>query len=222
MLYSPRYRFLFVHIPKTGGTSVRAALKPLLYRDPWYWLMWGPQRLSHLTGHRTVTKLPRHARIVAAREMLPWEIFSALLKFSVVRNPWDMQVSSYFHLQKEHPEVLTGIDTFEAFVFHKLDPHRAPCPLLDISGTPQVDYLRDMDGRLLVDEVIRFESLEADTQRVFARLGLKALARLPHKRKGERRRDYRTYYSDAAAQRVADWYASDLEAFHYRFTEPEA
>lgn len=219
VLYSPRYKFLFVHIPKTGGTSVRAALKPLLYRDPWYWLMWFPQRLSHLTGHRTVTKFPRHARIIAAKEMLPWEIFSSLHKFSVVRNPWDMQVSSYFHLQREHPEVLSGLKDFEAFVFHKLDAERDPCPLLDISGTPQVEYLRDMDGRLLVDEVIRFETLETDTMRVFARLG-RGKTPLPHKRKGERQRDYRSYYSDRVAAHVASWYKADLEAFDYRFDDP--
>lgn len=218
MLYSPRFKFLFVHIPKTGGTSVRAALKPILYRDPWYWLMWFPQRLSHATGHRTVTKFPRHARIIAAREMLPYEIFSGLLKFSVVRNPWDMQVSSYFHLQREHPEVLQGLESFSAFVAHKLDTSRAPCPLLDISGTPQVGYLRDMEGKLLVDELIRFETLQEDCGRVFAKLGLKA-SRFPHKRKGKRDADFRRYYDDATAERVANWYAEDIRAFGYRFDQ---
>lgn len=181
--------------------------------------MWFPQRLSHLSGHRTVTKFPRHARLIAAKEMLPWEVFSQLLKFSVIRNPWDMQVSSYFHLQKEHPEVLHGISNFSEFVAYKLNPERKPCPLLDISGTPQVDYLRDLDGTLLINELIRFESLEGDVRRVFDRLGFGNL-RLPHKRKGARKRDYRTYYDAATAQLVADFYAKDIAAFEYRFDNP--
>ena len=37
MLLSIKYNFLFVHIAKTGGTSVRAALQPLRWRDPWYY-----------------------------------------------------------------------------------------------------------------------------------------------------------------------------------------
>jgi hypothetical protein len=220
VLYSPRFKFLFVHIPKTGGTSIRAALKPLLYRDPWYWLMWGPQRLSHLTGHRTATKFPRHAKIIAAKEMLPAEIWATLFRFSVVRNPWDMQVSSFHHLHKEHPDLVKDLKDFKDFVRHKLDPDRAPSPLLDISGTPQMEYLCDLQGNLLVDDLIRFENLHDDYERVVKRIGLKRAPVLPHKRKGNRKSDYRSYYDDATAALVADWYTADLRAFGYRF-DPE-
>ena len=71
MLVSSRFQFLFVHIAKTGGTSVRAALSRLRWRDPLYYLSWPCHRLSHLTGHRLATKIPRHAKIIAAKEMLP-------------------------------------------------------------------------------------------------------------------------------------------------------
>lgn len=217
MLYSPHFRFLFVHIPKTGGTSIRSALKPLLWRDPWYWLMWMPQRLSHLSGHRTVTKFPRHAKVIAAREMLPPEVFAGLTVFSVVRNPWDMQVSSYHHLQKEHPEVMVGLDDFTAFVRHKLDPDRPPSPHLDVSATPQVEYLCDLHGELLVDELIRFENLVEDYARVMQVIGLKAAPPLPHKRKGKRAPDYHRYYDEATAALVAERYSPDLKAFGYTF-----
>lgn len=217
VLYSPHFKFLFVHIPKTGGTSLRAALKPLLYQDPWYYLMWYPQRLSHWTGHRTVTKFPRHAKIIAAREMIPHEIFTGLYKFSVVRNPWDMQVSSFHHLHKEHPEAVEGLSGFRDFVRYKLDPDRPPNPHLDVSGTPQMEFLCDMHGNLLVDDVVRFESLHEDYERVVQRIGLKRPPKLPHKRKGSRKADYRTYYDDETAALVADWYAPDLKAFGYEF-----
>ena len=61
MLLSPKHRFLFVHIAKTGGTSVRAALQGRRWADPWYWPMFLCSRFSHLSGHRIATKLPRHA-----------------------------------------------------------------------------------------------------------------------------------------------------------------
>ena len=71
MLLSVRRRFLFVHIAKTGGTSVRAALQQGRWAEPWYWPMFLCSRFSHLSGHRIATKLPRHAKVVAAKELLP-------------------------------------------------------------------------------------------------------------------------------------------------------
>ena len=69
MLLYVRRRFLFVHIAKTGGTSVRAALQRGRWADPWYWPMFLCSRFSHLSGHRIATKLPRHAKVVAAKEL---------------------------------------------------------------------------------------------------------------------------------------------------------
>lgn len=89
MVLSVRYNFLFVHIAKTAGTSVRASLRRLQRRDPLYLLQFLCSRISHATGHRLACKLPRHARIIAAKEMLPVEFFDGLFKFSFVRNPWD-------------------------------------------------------------------------------------------------------------------------------------
>ena len=194
-------------------------MKPLLYRDPLYYLMWFPQRLSSWTGHRTVTKFPRHAKIIAAKEMLPPDVFENLYKFTVVRNPWDMQVSSFYHLHKEHPRVVKGLDDFKAFVRYKMDQERPICPPLDISATPQMDYLCDLRGKSLVDDLVRFETLNKDFDRVCRKIGLNRPRKLPHKRKGAREKDYRTYYDDATAALVAERYAADIEAFGYRFDQ---
>ena len=217
VLYSPHFKFLFVHIPKTGGTSLRAALKSLLYKDPWYYLMWYPQRLSHWTGHRTVTKFPRHSKIIAAQEMLPPEIFDNLFKFSVVRNPWDMQVSSFHHLHKEHPEAVVGLSEFKDFVRYKMDPARPSNMHLDVSGTAQMDFLCDLHGNVLIDDFVRFEHLQDDYVRVAKKIGLKHPPDLPHKRKGKRKADYREYYDDESRAIVADRYKADIEHFKYEF-----
>ena len=107
MLLSHRYNFLFVHIAKTGGTSVRDALDRLRWQDPKYYPMWLCSRLSALFNHELACKLPRHAKAIAAQEMLPRELYQRLFKFAFVRNPWDLQVSSYHHLQRERPQLLT-------------------------------------------------------------------------------------------------------------------
>jgi hypothetical protein len=216
MLLSLRYRFLFVHIAKTGGTSVRAALQALRWRDPWYYPMWVCSKISGISGHRLGTKFPRHSRIVAAKEMLPADFFDGLFKFAFVRNPWDLQVSSYHHLRRERPH-LVGERDFGAFLRHKFDPERPYQYHIDTSLQWQSDYLVDLHGRVLVDFMGRYERLEADFHEACGRIGIAPPA-LPHRRQAaDRQSDYRAYYTDEAAELVARHFARDIDVLGYRF-----
>lgn len=220
MLLSMKHRFLFVHIAKTGGTSVRAALERLRWQDPWYYAMFLCSRLSHLSGHRIATKLPRHAKVVAAKELLPREYFDALFKFAFVRNPWDLQVSSFHHIRRERPHYLGGHETFEAFLRWKLDPERPYQYHVDTSITRQTDYLIDLDGRIVVDFIGRYEQLHQDFATACGRIGIPAPA-LPHARQAkDRKHDYRSYYSDETAELIARHFARDIQLLDYRF-DPE-
>ncbi|MTW20852.1 sulfotransferase family 2 domain-containing protein [Allochromatium palmeri] len=217
MLLSPKYRFLFVHIAKTGGTSVRAALEGLRWRDPWYYPMFLCSRFSHLSGHRIATKLPRHAKVVAAKELLPRAYFDSLFKFAFVRNPWDLQVSSFHHIRRERPQYLGGHETFEGFLRWKLDPERPYQYHIDTSITLQTDYLIDLGGAVVVDFIGRYEHLHADFATVCERIGIRTPA-LPHERQArDRTRDYRSYYSDETAELVARQFARDIQMLDYRF-----
>ncbi|HHL45924.1 MAG TPA: sulfotransferase [Gammaproteobacteria bacterium] len=216
MLLSNRYNFLFVHIAKTGGTSVRAALEPLRWRDPLYIPQFICSRLSHLTGHRIGSKFPRHARIIAAREMLPQELFDRLFKFAFVRNPWDLQVSSYHHIRRERPHLMEGIDDFPSFIRWKLDPERPYQYHIDTSIQLQSDYLIDLHGNLLTDFIGKYENLQQDFDEVCRRIGI-APRQLPHKRQATDRNDYRKYYDDNHAEMVANHFKTDIELFGYRF-----
>ncbi len=219
MLLSVRHRFLFVHIAKTGGTSVRAALAPLRRRDPWYLPQFLCSRLSHLAGHRIGTKLPRHAKAILALEMLPRDFYQSLFKFAFVRNPWDLQVSSFHHIRRERPHLMAGHDDFESFLRWKLDPERPWQYHIDTSITLQSDYLVDLHGRVIVDFIGHYERLAEDFATVCQRIGRPGL-RLPHRRKAGDRKDYRSYYSEETAEMVARHFAADIELFGYRF-DPE-
>lgn len=216
MLLSLKYNFLFVHIAKTGGTSVRAALAPLRWRDPLYWPAFLCSRLSHLTGHRIASKLPRHAKVIAAKEMLPHEVFEKLFKFAFVRNPWDLQVSSWHHIRRERPHLLKGIEDFSTFIRWKLDPERPYQYHIDTSIELQSDYLKDLSGRIIVDFIGRYENLQEDFNQVCRTIGI-APKQLPHKRQAKDRSDYRKYYTDEIAELVARHFKPDIEAFGYTF-----
>jgi hypothetical protein len=217
MLLSPRHRFLFVHIAKTGGTSVRAALQSQRWRDPWSLPIFLCNRISHLSGHRLAVKLPRHAKVIAARELLPRETFESLFKFAFVRNPWDLQVSSYHHIRRERPHYLGGHEDFAGFLRWKLDPERPYQYHVDTSIERQTDYLIDLDGRIIVDFIGRYEQLTDDFATACRRIGIPAKP-LPHRRQAsDRRHDYRAYYDDGTAELVARHFARDIERLGYRF-----
>jgi len=221
MLLSYRYQFLFVHIAKTGGTSIRRALRPYRWGWPYTPALAICSLFSQMTRPRHVlgVKFPRHAKAIAAQEMLPREFYDSLFKFTVVRNPWDLQVSSYHHLCREHPGIVQGLPDFASFLRHKLDSERGYHFLLDISQERQWRYICDIDGHRIVDYVGHYESLRQDYQHICEHIGVNAPP-LPHERRSDARSDYRNYYDDETAELVAEHYADDIYRFGYRFDQP--
>ena len=90
----------------------------------------------------------------------------------------------------------------------------------------QISWLVDGSGRLLVDEVIRLEDLEAKWPRLQQQIC--GFAHSPYQEDAELRRNpsshghYSEYY-DAETRRIVDAYmAADLKAFGYQFEQPPA
>ncbi len=216
MLLSLKHNFLFVHIAKTGGTSIRTALDRYKWWDPYRIPMAICSRISGLTGHRIACKPPRHAKAIAAREMLPREVYGRLFKFAFVRNPWDLQVSSFHHIRRERPHLMEGMEDFETFLRWKLTPDRPYQFHIDTSIELQSDYLIDLRGNVIVDFIGRYEHLAADFETACQKIGIRTL-KLPHKRQATDRRDYRSYYTDKTAQLIADHFRADIEMFAYTF-----
>jgi len=217
VLLSLRHNFLFVHIAKTGGTSIRAALERQRWREPWALARFVCSRLSALSGHRLGIKLPRHARAIAAQEMLPRETFERLFKFAFVRNPWDLQVSSFHHIRRERPHLLGPHQDFESFLRYKLDVERPYQYHIDTSIDLQSDYVIDLHGKVIVDFVGRYERLEEDFAEACRRIGI-AMPDLPHRRRAaDRERDYRGYYTNQTRELVAKHFRPDIEMFGYAF-----
>jgi hypothetical protein len=215
MLICHRHHFLFVHIAKTAGTSVRTTLNRLRWRDPYFIPQFICSRISSLTGHRIACKIPRHAKVIAAYEMLPREVFDGLFKFAFVRNPWDLQVSSYHHLKRERPH-LVGDRDFETFLRYKLDPTRPYQYHLDTSIALQSDYLVDLHGKVLVDFIGRFETLNDDFITICQRIGVQPPV-LEHKRQAKDRGGYQKYYTPETVDLVARHFAADIAMFGYTF-----
>lgn len=225
MLLSNRHQFLFVHIAKTGGSSVRSALGALCWRDPLQFPAFICHRLSHFTGHRIGVKFPRHAAVIAAKEMLSPAHFDSLFKFAFVRNPWDRLVSAYHHFQREQQAILQNqrigeFRDFAQWIVNDCGSYRGSKHVFVAAvRASQAEHLVDLKGDRIVDFVGRYEQLEQDFCEICQRIGAPAPG-LPHKRKSDKRQDFRTYYDDQTAELVGQWYQADATSFQYCFDSP--
>ncbi len=221
MFLSPGHRILFVHIAKTGGSSVRGALNRLEWSDPYAWAIRAANVLTRATKYRIGSKFPRHAKAVAAWENIGEPFWSELFKFTFVRNPWDLQASSWHHLRRVKGADTDRFPDFRSFLDYKFDADRSPDWHFDISATSQSLYIRDMEGRTILDFVGRYERLHEDFAEACRRGGIEQLE-LPHIRESKKRaRDYREYYDDETRAMVARHYAEDIERFGYDFDDFE-
>jgi len=81
----------------------------------------------------------------------------------------------------------------------------------------QSDILRDpISGSLIVDQIIRFESLQSDYNRICDRLG-KPRINLGRLNIGKRQRDWRPYFTEKARKLAEAMFEEDLTRFGYTF-----
>lgn len=205
-------RCIFVHIPKTGGTSVEDAI-------------WGPDRSArtaadlwygHIAPDRNKYQADglQHLLATQIRQEVGSEVFDSYFKFSFVRNPWDRCVSEYAYM-RERPDLrdLIGMRADCSFP----DFLRLIQQVEHVHWYEQCQFVMDEDGRLLVDFLGRFESFEADLRGVLCRLGVEA-STIPHEMKGGRG-PYQDYYDAASRDVVARLYRRDIESFGYSFAD---
>jgi hypothetical protein len=207
-LVSHKHRFIFVHIPKSGGTSIAKALGP--YEDharlKWFWRRAVPRLLT--PRQRTRFRVRFHLTHRRASEMASHIAdYDRLFSFGIVRNPWDRHVSLYEYLRQTpsrrlHKQVESL--SFEEYLSAQRE---------DRSGR-QASWLCDESGNLIVDFVGRFERLEDDFAQVCEKVGVKG--RLPHLNRS-RRDTYRSYYTAATRDLVGRIDRRDIELFDYSF-----
>jgi hypothetical protein len=215
MIISPDRQFIFVHIPKTGGTALslalegRAAANDILIGDT-------PKAVKRRGRVKKLTaagRLWKHSTLADIEGVVPRAAFDDFFICTLVRNPWDRFVSYYHWLQTqtwEHKAVaLAKALSFSDFL---------NTPVIRASlSMPSSSYLRDGAGIQRQAHYIRLEQLEQDLEPVWAHLefNLSPIARM---NASNRARDYRPFYSDADAQTVASIAAADIAQFGYHFS----
>lgn len=202
-----RHKFIFVHVNKCAGQSVRRALP------------------RGTRGHNTIQ---HYLELVHKKKRDPADYF----KFTIVRNPWDKVVSFYhYHRRREWDMFPWGTDEepdFRRFI-HRLFVENGGALAVDIfrgrSGESthhlrlrnSLDWVTDSEGTVLVDFIGQMESLQTDFNTVCDRIGIRR-RQLPHANRSSHT-PYWDYYDDDSREIVAGRFQRDIEYFGYRFGE---
>lgn len=198
MIISHEHRFIFIKNRKVGGTSVEEALAPICgpddvltpdgarrpgfvspkdpfretarnFHEPWspareFLAADGPMSLARTArDYFKRSKFYNHMPAHSVRARVPREIWDSYYKFCIERNSWDKMISFYyFAMRRREPTV--DLDTFilKGAPGHSTEDQRFP-----------TDWFRYAHrGRVIVDEVVRYEDLEGGLQRALANAGV--------------------------------------------------
>jgi len=218
---SRKHHCIYIHIPKTAGTSIETMLgyHGAVLKRGWQ----DHRRLRNI--QQAIWPLSRgrfmpadFARFVAQRykggsrgfDFVSNSEFNSFFKFAIVRNPWDRVYSWYRNVIRDpfHQKELgfSPDRSFDDFVANQLD-----CWAL----MPQLDWLVNEDGRVELDYIGRFEALDDSLVDICRALGMRNEV-LPHELHSGSS-DYRSAYSKNSRAVVAERYAKEISLFGYEF-----
>ena len=206
MIYSKYNIFFFIHLYKTGGTSVTESLIPHCFHPVRVLLNCALHKPKY--DRKLVQPCVKHATAVEIRTQLGADVYDKAFSFAFVRNPWDLEVSLYKYLCRwergPNWSIITEMDGFDDFVHWR---HQKRI-------TTQFESLHDENDRSIVDFIGRFENLESDFLKASQMAGVTAtLGRL----NVSKRREYQRYYSKESISIVEKTYAEEIDLFSYTF-----
>jgi len=237
-------KILYLHIPKTGGTSISEVLSPHLNeviteRHPVY-------KKNPKYNENYINMLNfRISRAEHFKQVLGFKPYSKLWKVAIVRNPWDRYVSNWKWLTRKeslYPKKgwqargwkgEDGTISFESFVKQmswcyeeQKSNHGYQHDKWHLRN--QIEHVTDRHGNIIVDYLGRFENLKSEFDLICDKAGLDL--KLPHlNRVGhysgevEEHKPTKIHYSEYYTQELIDIVTKrckpDIEKFNYDYEE---
>lgn len=192
-MISEEHNFIFLHVPKTGGTSIEKALDSHYDIDRFDYHFWHEES-KHWSVHFTLQEMIRYKQIKKP--------VNKYFVFSVVRNPWERIVSAARWRQMDLEEFYFKT---KSIPLKKLDHDR--------HKLPQTDFMK-IDQNIHADFIGRFENLNSDWLKICERLDIEIT--LPHTNQSQHT-SYQDYYSPKMKDIIYKEYKEEIKLFKYEF-----
>ncbi|WP_342070451.1 sulfotransferase family 2 domain-containing protein [Yoonia algicola] len=210
MIISARRSFVFVHIPKTGGTSMALALEDRAAGDD---ILIGDtpkakKRRKRQQALQAPGRLWENSSLRDVDGLYPPEVFV----FTLVRNPWDRMFSYYHWLQEQnfdHPAA--HVAKAQEFAGYLRDPSVQSA----VRKSAYPSYVTDAQGRERCDLFARIEHPE-DLRPLWKHLGFQLS--IPHVYWSRRNRNWCMYYDAESFEIVSEIASDDVLRFGYDTT----
>lgn len=194
--YFKKHKVIFIHIPKTAGTSILSILS------------------NNKKYHRDHLTWDFYSRVNRWR-------FNKYYKFTFVRNPYDKMVSTYEYLANGGNQ-MDDIEFQEYFKENSIDFEKFVLEFLSweklqehILFKPQYLFIYDFHGNCKVDFIGHYESIEQDFSELAKKLNLTE-DKLPKKNVSKRKKSYLSYYSNpCVVRKIQELYAKDFQLLGY-------
>jgi hypothetical protein len=156
-------KYIFVHIPKTGGSTVISRLN-----TPKFIHNFAASSMQIM--YKDMLCINGHIPAFILREFRP-ETFGKYYKFTFVRNPYDRTISEFLWLHREEElETMTQqeiVDKFDVWLFSYYIERNTS------RKCTQKWYIFSKEKRkLLIDEIYRFENFEEDFSKLIQKLNV--------------------------------------------------
>ncbi|MGK7962050.1 sulfotransferase family 2 domain-containing protein [Crocosphaera sp.] len=208
---------IFIHIPKTGGTSIEKMIWPEK-EDKTEANLWK----GFIDGYHNKYQTGGLQHLLASqvKQEVGDDIFNQYFKFTIVRNPWDKVISQYSYMKKRK-------DLRNFIGMEKDDCLKTYLSLITkknhVQWEHQHKFVLDESQNIIVDYIGKFEEFNKDVYTILDKINIRTkilgirVLKILHTNRSQERLPYSEYYDSESREMVANIYRKDIELFDYSF-----
>ena len=191
-MISHKHAFIFVHVGRTGGSSLERLAGADITRDP----------RTQLSGNTDFHG--KHFTFAEYYNLYPTE-FSDYYKFTIIRNPYERLVSAWCWRRNIVKDFAGSLTEFALTVPEKWT----------FRSRLKLDHLSFGESIETFDFIARYENIGKDLRTIASKTGLD-ISKYPHINKTDHEA-YIKYYDDQTLALTTERFKFDIDYFNYQF-----